>query len=264
MHILNKNASIGFFDSGVGGLTVLKELKKILPDESYIFIGDTKHVPYGDKTKQELLSYSDKILGYFEQREVKAVVMACNTTSSVIYEDIKNKYPFKLYPLVQSCAEIFSALDVKKLGVFGTKATIKSGAYEKEIHKYNKDIDVIGQYCPDWVKIVENNSVDIDNNIKIIKSDLEKMLKNKPDKIILGCTHYPYLLRVLEKYAPKEMFIDPSPVFASFIKEDLQCNNLLSENKECAEEIFVTSSPDNFKQASAMFYKTDKTPQLLF
>lgn len=263
MHILNKNASIGFFDSGVGGLTVLKELKKILPDENYIFIGDTKHVPYGDKTKQELLSYSETILNYFEQRKVKAVVMACNTTSSVIYEDIKDKYPFKLYPLVQSCAEIFSALNVKKLGVFGTKATIKSGAYEKEIQKYNKNIEVIGQYCPDWVKIVENNSVDIDNNIKIIKSDLEKMLKNKPDKIILGCTHYPYLLKVLEKFAPKEMFIDPSPVFARFIKEDLQSNNLLSENKEGAEEIFVTSSPDNFKQASAMFYKTDKTPQLL-
>lgn len=254
MHTLNKNAPIGFFDSGVGGLTVLKQVKQILPTESFIFFGDTLHVPYGDKTKEELLSYSENILGFFEKREVKAVVMACNTTSSVIYEDIKDKYNFKLYPLVQSCAKVFSELKIKKLGVFATKATINSKAYEKEITKYNPDMKVIGQYCPDWVKIVENNASQTPKNIEIIKNDLEKMLINKPDKIVLGCTHYPYLLDILTKYAPKELFIDPAISFAEFIKNDLQKSNILADNKNRFEEYFVSSSPEKFKQASKMFY----------
>ena len=254
MHTLNKNAPIGFFDSGVGGLTVLKQVKQILPNESFIFFGDTLHVPYGEKTKEELLSYSKNILNFFEEKEVKAVVMACNTTSSVIYDDIKDKYKFKLFPLVQSCAKVFSELKINTLGVFATKATINSGAYEKEIFKYNPNIKVVGQYCPDWVRIVENNTSQNPENIEIVKKDLEKMLENKPDKIVLGCTHYPYLLDILTKYAPKELFIDPAISFAQFIKNDLQKCDLLSDNKEIFEEFFVSSSPEKFESASKMFY----------
>lgn len=254
MHTLNKNAPIGFFDSGVGGLTVLKQVKQFLPNESFIFFGDTLHVPYGDKTKEELLSYSKNILKFFEEKEVKAVVMACNTTSSVIYNDIKDKYGFKIYPLVQSCAKVFSEFNINKLGVFATKATINSHAYEKEIAKYNKNIQVIGQYCPDWVKIVENNETNSPEKIEIVKNDLEKMLKNNPDKIVLGCTHYPYLLNILTKYAPKELFIDPAISFAGFIKKDLEQSNLLCDKKERFEEYYVSSSPKKFETAAKMFY----------
>ena len=255
MHTLNKNNPIGFFDSGVGGLTVLKQVKKLLPNESFIFFGDTLHVPYGDKTKEELLSYSKDILKFFEEKKVKAVVMACNTTSSVIYDDIKDKYNFKIFPLVQSCAKVFSEFKINKLGVFATKATIKSKAYEKEITKYNPKMQVIGQYCPDWVKIVENNTTNETGSIEIIKKDLEKMLENKPDKIVLGCTHYPYLLNVLTKYASKELFIDPAIPFAEFIKNDLEKSDLLSDTKEKFEQYYVSSSPEKFKTASKIFYK---------
>ena len=136
MNILKSDAPIGFFDSGVGGLTVLNKVKKIMPNESFIFYGDTLHVPYGDKTKEQLLEYSKNILKFFEQKGCKAVVMACNTTSSVIYDDIKDDYDFKLYPVVQSVGKILSQLPIKRLGVFATKATIDSGAYEKEVNKY--------------------------------------------------------------------------------------------------------------------------------
>ncbi len=263
MLTLNKNAPIGFFDSGVGGLTVLKEVKKVLPNESYIFVGDTKHVPYGNKTKEQLLTYSDEILKYFAKRGVKAVVMACNTTSSVIYEDIKNNYPFIIYPLVQSCAKVLSSLDVDRLGVFATKATIESKAYEREIHKYNENIRVIGQYCPEWVNIVENNLINDESKIKIVKNDLDKMLENKPDKIILGCTHYPYLLDILGKFISKDIFVDPSPIFTQFIKKDLEKYNLISDKYDQSEEIFVTSSVEKFKQAAKMFYQIKNKPLLL-
>lgn len=255
MHTLNKNTPIGFFDSGVGGLTVLKQVKQFLPNESFIFFGDTLHVPYGDKTKEQLLSYSKDILSFFEEKNVKAVVMACNTTSSVIYDEIKDKYNFKIYPLVQSCAKVFSQLNIKKLGVFATKATINSHAYEKEINKFNQNMQVIGQYCPDWVKIVENNETQEPEKIEIIRKDLEKMLKNTPDKIVLGCTHYPYLLDILTKYAPKELFIDPAIYFAEYIKEDLEKSDLLCDKKDRFEEYYVSSSPEKFETASKMFYE---------
>lgn len=255
MTILKNNSPIGFFDSGVGGLTVLKEVKKLLPNEIYIYFGDTAHVPYGEKTKEQLLSYSENILQFFEQKNCKAVVMACNTTSSTVYEDIKNKYNFKIYPIVQMVAKELSELGIQRLGIFATKATITSGAYEKEITKYNKTMKLFGQYCPKWVQIVENNGTKEPENVKIIENDLSKMLINNPQKIVLGCTHYPYLLNVLENFAPKDMFIDPAVSFAKMIKTDLRNNKLTNNDSDFGEEFYVSYSPEKFKNAAKTFYE---------
>lgn len=130
-----KNSPIAFFDSGVGGLTVYSKLKQILPDEDYIYFGDTKHMPYGEKTEEELLTYSDEILNFFIKNNAKAVVMACNTTSSMIYEKIKNKYNLRIYPIIQSVASVLGELPVRKIGVFATHATVSSDAYKREIQK---------------------------------------------------------------------------------------------------------------------------------
>lgn len=256
MNISKNNLPIGFFDSGVGGLTVLKEVKKILPNEDFIYFGDTMHVPYGDKTKEQLLSYSKNILKFFEDSKCKAVIMACNTTSSTIYEDIKDKYNFKLYPVVQSVAKVIAQLKIERLGIFATKATISSGAYEKEISKYNNEIEVFGQYCPQWVKIVENNITNTTESIETIKSDLDRMLKNKPDKIVLGCTHYPYLLPILLKFAQSDLFIDPAKHLAQFVKEDLEQSNLIKDkNIKHFEEFYVSADPDKFRTSAKMFYE---------
>ena len=189
--------------------------------------------------------------------------MACNTTSSVIYDDIKDDYDFKLYPVVQSVGKILSQLPIKRLGVFATKATIDSGAYEKEVNKYNKDIKVFGQYCPNWVSIVENDLTKDINSIAIIKNDLDKMLTCNPEKIILGCTHYPYLLNILSVFAPKDMFIDPAIHFAQYIKDDLTENNLLTDSSNRFEEFYVSSAPEKFKLAAKMFYNLKQNPKLL-
>lgn len=264
MTTLNNNSPIGFFDSGVGGLTVLDKVKKLLPDENYIFIGDTIHVPYGDKTKEELFEYSTDILNYFKERNCKAVVMACNTTSSVVYNDIKDKYDFKLYPVVQSVAKVLSNLNIERLGVFATKATINSNSYNNEIAKYNKKIKVCGQYCPQWVNIVENNLINNKESTETVKNDLKKMLENNPQKIVLGCTHYPYLLPVLTKFASEEMFIDPAIYLAEYIFNDLKNNNLINTSTtNKIEEFYSTSNPEKFKESGKMFYDIKNEVKLI-
>ncbi|RAI11848.1 MAG: glutamate racemase [Candidatus Melainabacteria bacterium] len=260
----DSNSPIAFFDSGVGGLTVYNKVKKILPNENYVYYGDTLHVPYGEKSKEQLLEYSDSILKFFESKHCKAVVMACNTTSSVIYDDICGKYNFKLYPIVQSVAEILSTLPITRLGVFATSATINSQVYPREIAKYNNKIQVFGQHCPEWVNIVENNTLTDLDSIATVKEDLDKMLKNHPDKIVLGCTHYPFLLKILSKFASEDLFIDPAISFAQYIKDDLEKAGLLnSSNSKPAEEFYVSSEPEKFKIASKMFYNLKETPKLL-
>ena len=256
MSISRNNMPIGFFDSGVGGLTVLKEVKKLMPNENFIYFGDTLHVPYGEKTKEQLLDYSKDILNFFHERKCKAVVMACNTTSSTIYEDIKDKYYFKIYPIVQTVAKVLAKTSLQRLGIFATPATINSGAYQNEIAKYNSNMKVYGQHCPDWVRIVENNTSQNAESIEIIKNDLNIMLRNNPQRIVLGCTHYPFLLPVLTKFAPKELFIDPAAYFAHAINTDLIMNGLTNDNNsEHNEEFYVSSDPEKFKNSAKMFYE---------
>lgn len=246
----------------MGGLTVYKKLKEILPKEDYIYFGDLKNCPYGQKTKQQLIDITFDIFNYFKYEEVKAVVMACNTTSANVYEEYKDKYDYTLYPIIQSSAKVISQMPIKRLGVFATSATIASGVYKQEITKYNNDIDVFEMSCPGWVQIVEGNKQKDELSQNLIKENLDKMLANNPDKIILGCTHYPFLLDVLSKFAPREMFIDPAEYFANFIKEDLQKRDLLNENGG-NEDFYVSANPNEFKIAAKMFYELRKAPKLI-
>ena len=246
----------------MGGLTVYKKLKEILPKEDYIYFGDLKNCPYGQKTKQQLIDITFDIFNYFKYEEVKAVVMACNTTSANVYEEYKDKYDYTLYPIIQSSAKVISQMPIKRLGVFATSATIASGVYKQEITKYNNDIDVFEMSCPGWVQIVEGNKQNDELSQNLIKENLDKMLENNPDKIILGCTHYPFLLDVLTKFAPRELFIDPSVYFAEYIKKDLENQDLLNENGG-SERFLVSANPNEFKIAAKMFYELKNTPELI-
>ena len=260
---IKANSPIALFDSGVGGLTVLNKLKKILPYETFLYYGDTVHMPYGEKTKEQLLEYSSKIFDFFKKNNCKAVVMACNTTSSVIYEDVYKNYDFILFSIVHSVSKVLASLNVNSLGVFATKATITSGAYQNLITKFNPNIKVFGQYCPDWVHFVEEKSMNKPENKQIILSDLRKMLANNPDKIVLGCTHYPFLTDILSEVCPRDMFIDPADYFAEYIKNTLSEQDLLTETKSGSDKFYVSSNPEQFVKASEMFCKLDKEPELL-
>ena len=252
---------IGVYDSGVGGLTVLKELVEQMPDEKYVYFGDLKNLPYGEKSKEELEKIGRKIFDFFASKKVKAVVMACNTTSALLYDKVKNEYPFKIYPVIQTVSKYLAQKPVKKLGVFATAATINSHAYKKEINKYNPDIEVFEQACPNWVKIVENRDFS-EKNIENIRNDLNIMLKNKPEAIVLGCTHYPYLIDILSKYSPKKIFINPAKKLAELIKKDMKAANLLSQDDCNKITFYVSDSAEKFIKSSEMFYSIKTTPIL--
>lgn len=234
-----------------------------MPDEDCIYFGDTKNMPYGEKSKEQLIEFSDNIFRFFEKQKVKAVVMACNTTSATVYETLKNNYDFKIYPIIQSVTEIFANLPIKKLGVLATHATINSHAYKNGIEKINPDMEVIEHACPEWVKIVEGKLEDKPESIAVIKQDLEQLLSQNPEKIILGCTHYPYLLDILKNFAPEEMFINPAEAFAKYIKDNLAKLNLLSSDTSPAfEKFYVSGNPENFKAAASIFYDVKFTEQI--
>ena len=258
------NSPIGFFDSGVGGLTVSSKFREKFPNENCLYYGDTAHLPYGNKSKDELISYARHIMDFFKSQNVKAVVIACNTSSSAAYDTIKNEYDFKIYPIIQCCAKIIGEMPIKRLGIFATEATIKSGVYESEIKKYNSSMEIYPQSCPNWVNIVESKGQDDSQNIKIIYEDLCRMLVHNPEKIILGCTHYPYLKIILSMFAPYYMFIDPADFFVDYIGKDLKLSGLQNNSEDKSyEKIFVSANPEQFKVAAEMFYKLKEIPKLV-
>ena len=171
------NSPVGFFDSGVGGLSVYSHFKKILPSENTIYFGDLKNLPYGNKTQEQLITYARRILNFFKTKNVKAVVIACNTSSALAYDYIKDEYEFKIFPIIQSCAKVISSMNINKIGVFATIGTINSSAYKKEINIYNPSIEVKEIACPNWVNIVEDSSIDKEVALLDIKTHLNQMLE---------------------------------------------------------------------------------------
>ncbi len=257
-----KNCPIGIFDSGVGGLSVFAELVKLLPNENYIYFGDTINLPYGTKTKAQLINLTSNIFEFFKNQNVKAVVMACNTTSAAAYDTLKDNYNYKIYPIVQRVAKQIANENHKKIGVFATQATVNSHAYKNEIQKYSPDTEIFEQACPQWVNIVENQLQNNPDSVENIKSQLELMLKNNVDKIILGCTHYPYLLDILKQFAPEDLFINPAKYFAQDIYQDLKHNNLISDKKGQEPKFYVSSNPEQFMLSSNLFYKVQNAKEI--
>lgn len=261
---MNNTSPIGFFDSGVGGLSVLARFRKLLPNENVVYYGDTVHLPYGNKSKEELIGYAKNILDFMQTKGVKAVVIACNTSSAQAYDTIKDIYQIPIYPIIQTCAKVIAVNNYKRIGVFATEATIKSGKYANELKKYNLNIQVKEMASKNWVSIVEKRGKNIKEDILHIKDEIEEMLEFNPDKIILGCTHYPYLMNEFVKYAPRELFIDPAEIFAKYVKHDLDTKNLLNKSNFLGEdEFYVSSNPKEFVENAKIFYEIKNPPILV-
>ena len=253
------NKPIGVFDSGVGGLTVLKRLAAELPNENYLYFGDTARVPYGEKTKEQLFDIAKEILDWYKSKDVKAVIMACNTSSAVVLDDLKNDYDFPIFGLIQPTAEYIAYSNVERVGVIATTATASSKAYSKAINKLNPDIKVFETACPGLVEIVESNKIETYEAKKLVIKYIMPLLEKEVDRIILGCTHYPYLREIINTLTNNnEMIIDPAEHLTLKVAEELTLIDLINDTSQGKREYFVSSNAPMFEEVGRHFYKDCK------
>ena len=247
--------SIGVFDSGIGGLTVLKEIRKVLPDEKIYYLGDTARVPYGEKTKELITRYSKEIVEFLLDKEVSAIVVACNTATALALEELRKTFKIPIIGVIKAGAK--TAINTTKsgnIGVIGTKATVNSKRYEEEIKKLSENVKVIAKACPLFVPAVEEGILDgklVDQIIKTYLDDFEKEI----DTLILGCTHYPLLKSAIGKIYTNLNIVDPARETALDLKEILEEKNLLKNDATKNREVkyYVTDGKDKFKEIGIMF-----------
>jgi glutamate racemase len=246
---------IGVFDSGLGGLTVVKELSKILPHEDIVYLGDTARVPYGTRSTVTIKSFSEENTRFLLQKRVKAVVIACNTSSAVAAGYLKNK--FKSIPIFEVIepASFEAAKKGKRIGVIGTYATIKSSAYSKSIKKYSKNAKVFGVPCPLFVPFIEEGEVKGAGLNIIAEKYLYKLKSRKVDTLILGCTHYPIIKDVIGGIMGKKVaLINPGKSVTGEVYKTLKDMHLLNDQKRVGQiEFFVTDLTEKFTNGAEMF-----------
>lgn len=250
------NHPIGVFDSGVGGLTVFKKLVDSLPNENYLYFGDTARVPYGEKSVQELITFSRDILNWFKNQNVKAVLIACNTSSAVALDVVKTEYKFPVLGLIQPTVNHLSTLTQKKIGLIATSATVNSQAYSKALYKLNKGKQIIEVACPGLVEIVESDKLTEPDSITLIKSYILPLLNANVEKIILGCTHFPYLAGIINEITGNQCdLIDPADYLIAHTKKILNELNILNQSKnKGSRAYFVSSNPEKFVAVGNKFY----------
>lgn len=245
MVVFMNNAAIGVFDSGLGGLTCVKELNKLIPNENIIYFGDTARVPYGTRSRETITEYADQDIEFIKSHNVKFIIAACGTVSSVLGSDRKSvgSVPFTgvLLPAAQTAC---SRTKNGKIGVIGTTATIRSGAYGKTIRGIRPDVSVMGIACPLFVPLVEYGFTEKDDPVTrlAIEKYLSPMKSEGIDTLILGCTHYPIIKDAIAEYMGENVtIISSGEEAAKYAHSLLISNGMLSDRMEAGKNIYYTS-----------------------
>jgi glutamate racemase len=253
------NKGIGVFDSGLGGLTVVKEIMNLMPNERIFYLGDTARTPYGTKTKETIISFSKENTAFLLKKNVKIIVVACNTASALALKEIKHAFDIDIIGVIEAGAR--AAVETtknKRIGVIGTKATIASCAYIAAIKKYDSHCRVFGQAAPLLVPLVEEGWLSNKETESILRRYLESFKSNKIDTLVLGCTHYPLLKPLIKKIMPKVSIIDSAREIAKTVRAILEARDITSkQNNRRKPEFFVTDTPDTFNKVGRMFLKKD-------
>ncbi len=254
------NRPIGVFDSGVGGLTTVKELTRIMPGEDIVYFGDTGRVPYGTRSKQTIAKYAMQDVDFLKKHNVKMIIAACGTVSTNVADDKIAKaagvpYTGAVLPAAQAAC---AASPTGKIGVIGTTATVRSGMYGKLIRNIRPDAKIVGNSCPLFVPLVENGYIDFENQVTrlVAKDYLEPIIREKVDTLILGCTHYPVIYDIINDLMGYEVtLIDAGKETARFAQRCLTENGLLHEERQEAGEIqyYVTDTPEGFEEIAYRF-----------
>lgn len=214
------NRSIGIFDSGVGGLTVLAELRKALPNENFIYFGDTARVPYGAKSKSVVLQYSIEAAHFLRQKGIKILVIACNTATAYALDYLRAELDIPVIGVIDAGAETcVASLKGNAVGVIGTKGTVRSKAYNKALLKLNPKLQIQSKACPLFVPVVEEGMVSTDLAKEIIRYYLEEFMESPTESLILGCTHYPVLAEEIKEIVGEKIrLINPAFETAQEVK----------------------------------------------
>ncbi len=257
-----ENLSIGMFDSGVGGLTVLKEVKRLLPRENIIYLGDTARVPYGNRSPETITRYALESALFLLTKGIKLLVIACNTSSAIALKILARKLPIPVIGVIEPGARgAVAVTKKKKIGVIGTKATIKSKAYEKSIKAIDPEIEVISKPCPLFVPIVEEGLKDDEVAYIMAQRYLKDLRESGIDTLVLGCTHYPVMEDVIKKTVGEHVqVINTGKETAKEVKMCLELNNILRQKGKGTCQYFVTDSPYTFKEIGEMFLNIPVAP----
>lgn len=249
------NRPIGVFDSGVGGLTILQEVKKLLPKENFIFVADQKNVPYGGKTKKQLQNYVDKIMSFFVQQNVKIVVVACNTATVYAIDFMREKYKIPIIGTVPVVKTLGKISKTKKTAVFSTPATAKSVYLKDLIKKFADGMTVYRVGGTGLEELIETGDLKNKKIDKILHQSLEPLLKNQVDAIALGCTHYPFLTRQIQKIVGKNIqIVDSGGAVARRTKFILENNKILGSKRQ-EDFYYTTGDKERFTRALKLLLK---------
>ena len=249
--------AIGIFDSGIGGLTVLKEIRKLLPFETIKYLGDTARVPYGTRSAQTVLKYARANTDFLNQQDIKLLVIACNTASAVATEHLRSVHSLPVIDVVGPGAHAaVSATRSGRVGIIGTEGTISSGAYQRAISAQRKDAVIFAQSCSLFVPLVEQGWVDEHDPVvqMIVRRYLEPFLDFKIDTLVLACTHYPLLKKAIAQFMGETItLIDSAEQIAREVEETLRSDNLLSTKPGAPPQYFVTDIPHRFAATGSLF-----------
>ena len=244
------NRPIGFFDSGLGGLTAIPYLAQQLPEEKIVYFGDTARTPYGSKAVSTIRQFSMQIAEFLKSQDVKMIVIACNTVTSTCLQLLTQKYAdIPIVGIIDPAAKKISEICTKKnhIGIIGTKATISNQAYEAALRKYQPGLNLSSKACPIFVPLIEEGIVGDEIMTLSIRHYLDSFIsENQIDTLILGCTHYPFIRKQIETLYPQLTIVDPSQEIIPEIRNVLKERDMLAKDS-CYENTFYASDlSDNF------------------
>ncbi|MDD5934671.1 MAG: glutamate racemase [Clostridiales bacterium] len=241
---------IGVFDSGVGGLTVAKEIMKQLPSEQIIYFGDTARVPYGSKSKETVTMYSRQIIRFLLTKDVKAIVIACNTATAFALDTVKEEFNIPIIGVVKPGAKAAAKTTKNgKIGVIGTQGTIASGIYNDVLSGISENLHVYGKACPLFVPLVEEGWIDDPVTREVAARYINELMEKDIDTLVMGCTHYPLLRQVIRQIVGSEIdLVNPAYETARTLRMELMDRGLTSDSKRtCDHMFFVSDGAEKFR-----------------
>jgi glutamate racemase len=249
----NNQCPIGVFDSGIGGLTVVREIRKKLPEESIVYFGDSARVPYGTKSKETILRFAKEDVTFLRSFNVKVIVCACFSVSSNALEELKEELDIPIIGMIDPGVSALMDKSCKKVGVIGTNATIESGAFKKKLESKLNNIDIYSVACPLFVPLAEEGWTSGEVPKLVAKKYLSPLAKKNIDSLIFGCTHYPLLRSVIkDAVGDKVRIVEPGKEVALLLEKFLDNNKLRAKGKGSLN-IYLSDIPRNFEQTVENF-----------